>query len=530
MKRSLLAATVLILVALGALLVEDSTDEAAATNVPSPVVAFERGRLNPPISNPTSLAFGPDGRLYVSTLSDIFALSFDPATKQMTGFEQVAEGLDSVLAVAFDPTAPASPVVLYASHQDFGATAPYQGVVSTFTEGVSSWTQDDIITNLPGDAPTYNHMTEGLAFDSAGNLLIANGSSTDAGLTGSGGSWPETPLSAAILIADVNDPGFDGTVTYSPAGPPANHNVDQTGGDVSVFASGTRNPYDLVVHSNGSIYSTDNGPGGPNYSATCSTSGSPTDSSDKLNRIVQGNYYGHPNRNRGRFDTRQCTYFRADAPSGSGYTAPIAELQNSCSCNGIAEYTSDAFGGVLDGDLLIAQWNVGNLQRIELSPDGTSVTGTSNLATAFGQPLDVTVSSDGTVYIAEFTSGRVAYLGPDHDRDSCSDAREGGSNEMQGGARNAKSFWDFFDTPAPPNTRDHEVSAPDIFRVINRFGTSGNPMIDPLSMPPGSGYHPAFDRGPAAGDPWDLTAANGSVASTDIFASVTQFGHSCVTD
>jgi glucose/arabinose dehydrogenase len=530
MRWSLLASVVLMFATAGIATVADSSHEAAATSVPSPVVSFERGRLSSVLDSPTSVAIGPDGRLYVSTLSSIHALTINAATKQVTNVENVATGLGSVLAITFDPAAPAAPVVLYASHQNFAATAPYEGVVSTFTEGVSSWAREDIITNLPGDAPTYNHMTEGLAFHPDGRLLIANGSSTDAGLQGSGGVWPETPLSGAILEADVNDPSFDGTVTYNPAGPPANHNVDQTGGDVSVFASGTRNPYDLVVHTNGNIYATDNGPAGPNYSATCSTQASGVDSSDKLNRIVEGNYYGHPNRNRGRFDATQCTYFRADAASGSGYTAPIAELANSCSCNGIDEYDSAAFGGALDGDLLIAQWNIGNLLRVELSPDGTAVSSTSNLATAFGQPLDVAVTSDGTVYIAEFASDRIAFLAPDHDRDGCGDAREGGTNEVQGGDRDAKNFWDFFDTPDGSNVRDHNVAGTDFFRVLARFGTAGNPLIDPLSAPPPSGYHTAFDRGPASGDVWDLTAADGAIAGTDFFSILAQFGHGCVTN
>ena len=86
-------------------------------------------------------------------------------------------------------------------------------------------------------------------------------------------NYPETPLSAAILRADIHAPGFDGNVTYSPATTPVDDNVDQTGGDVSVFAAGTRNPYDLVVHSNGKIYATDNGPAGPNTSTSCTTSG-----------------------------------------------------------------------------------------------------------------------------------------------------------------------------------------------------------------------------------------------------------------
>lgn len=46
--------------------------------------------------------------------------------------------------------------------------------------------------------------------------------------------------------------------------------------------------------------------------------------------------------------------------------------------------------------------------------------------------------------------------------------------------------------------------------------------------PPAPAYHTSFDRGPSSGpNAWNLTAANGSIAGTDLFAILEQFGHSC---
>ena len=46
--------------------------------------------------------------------------------------------------------------------------------------------------------------------------------------------------------------------------------------------------------------------------------------------------------------------------------------------------------------------------------------------------------------------------------------------------------------------------------------------------PPAPAYHTAYDRGPAVGgDVWDLGPADGSIASTDIFAMLGQFTHAC---
>ena len=514
---------------------------AESLGVPAFDPGFVRGTLNATIPAPTSLAFGPDGRLYVAAFSEIWALTLDPTTQQVLAAEQIAAGQLLVLGIAFDPTAPASPVTVYASRQEPSATDGFEGVVSTFT--APTWVREDVITGLPTSEPFSNHYTNGIAFDDAGRLFIAQGSSTDAGLAGLG--WPETPLSSAILVADINAPGFDGTITYSPSGPPADDDVDQAGGDVAVYAPGLRNPYDLVLHSNGNIYATDNGPMGVAFSITCTESDSPSSQSDELNLIEQGNYYGHPNRNRGRTDPRQCVYHAGEEGSGAGFTGPIAVLPAHCSCDGIAEYTGTAFGGAMLGDLVIAQWSRARISRMVLSPDGNSVVSTSDLASKAGEPfefadpLDVTVGPDGTIYIAEFNADAISYLAPDSDRDGCADARELGASPTLGGQRDANSFWDFFDVPAgTPPQRDQMVNIIDIAAIVLRFGAVSDPppskqdaLAQALTPPPDlTSYHAAFDRGgPIPGDDlWDLPGPDGAINIIDIGAAVIQFGHTCV--
>jgi hypothetical protein len=65
--------------------------------------------------------------------------------------------------------------------------------------------------------------------------------------------------------------------------------------------------------------------------------------------------------------------------------------------------------------------------------------------------------------------------------------------------------------------------------VQARYGSSGNPNIDPLSAPPPTGYHPAFDRtdDPSSSEPWDLLGPNGSIGIADLLAVNAQVGHSC---
>jgi glucose/arabinose dehydrogenase len=380
-----------------------SLDPAAAGASPP----FTSGVLNFTLSNPTSIAFGPDGRLYAASQTDIRALTLDQGGLHVAAVETIATGQDELIGIAFDPTAP-SPVKIYASRREPSATDGYEGRVSTYS--APSWTRQDIITGLPNSTPHTNHFTNGLAFDVSGKLYIAQGSDTDAGLQGP--NYPETPLSAAILRADIHAPSFDGNVTYSPASTPADDNVDQTGGTVEVYAPGTRNPYDLVVHTNGNIYATDNGPQGPSTSTSCTTDGTGVSSADELNMIVQGNYYGFPNRNRGRSDVRQCTYHAPEEGNGAGFTAPIFIFPAHCSCDGIAEYKSNAFGGTLQGDLVVAQLILGNVVRADLSPEGQSVSSVTTLQSGYNLPLDVAVSPNGTIYIAEFGANQISYLTP----------------------------------------------------------------------------------------------------------------------
>ena len=359
---------------------------------------FERATINLGTEETlvTSITFGPDGRLYAAfhqTDGDrLMAITLDAGGTEVLDFDTVIPHLDLILGLAFDPNAPAEAAALYLSRQEPADPASYQGRVTVLTGEL--FARQEIISGLPSQSG-LQHYTNGLAFDGAGRLLIAQGSQTDAGAAGY-----ETPLSGAILVADVHEPSFDGNVTYSSSAPPTDDNVDQTGGDISVFAPGLRNPYDLVAHSNGRVYATDNGPPPFAASSSCTEAKVTASASDELDLVEEGLYYGHPNRNRGRSDPAQCVYHAPEEPSSGSYRAPIAVLPSGSSCNGLAEYTSDAFAGEMQGDLLCAGIGTGVLRRIVLSQDGTAAESVEVLASDLPGALDVAVRTDGTVYVS----------------------------------------------------------------------------------------------------------------------------------
>jgi N-acetylneuraminic acid mutarotase len=249
----------------------------------------------------------------------------------------------------------------------------------------------------------------------------------------------EQPLSAALLVADVFSPTFDGTCDNAedPFGePPCT---------VRPFATGFRNTYDFVHHSNGRIYATDNGLGVtgtfPRPTGTDSL-GNPTcegyqgvtpqdnpgSQPDLLHLVEHGSYAGHPNPSRGRLPgfAPECTYYyngsnplQVPVPPPH-YAPPLLNLGTHKSANGILEYrSSEALCGTMAGDLLLVNFSLGDdLSRVRLSPDGTTVAEYQpSLVSGFSDPLAITQNGDGVVFVGEFLqsefgSGHISVLIP----------------------------------------------------------------------------------------------------------------------
>ena len=185
----------------------------------------------------------------------------------------------------------------------------------------------------------------------------------------------ENVLGGATLVAYLSSPNFDGHITYDA---PDDGNMI-SGFGVGVFAYGNRNPYDLVLHSNGYLYGTDNGPN-LNYGdlATGCTPGQELpeiEEEDKINLLEFGNYYGHPNRKRGETDPRQCIWRSQNEPSDGDYTAPI--VIGTSSIDGICEFQTAHFNSQMRGNLIYSKYK-DPLHRVILTQDGRGVIPQSN--------------------------------------------------------------------------------------------------------------------------------------------------------
>jgi hypothetical protein len=219
-------------------------------------------------------------------------------------------GVRMTLGITVDPESTPANVILWASHSSpsVSSGAANSGAVTRLS-GPGLASRQDVITGLP--RAIANHAVNSLHFGPDGKLYIAHGGNTGAGAPNTAttefGTRPEQPLSAALLVADVKAPGFQGscaspvddaTGTASTLVPPTC--------DVAVFASGIRNMYDFAFHSNGAIYGPDNGLGVqgtvptapvPDCQGTVPYSSAldPGPQPDMLLRLELGGYYGHPN-------------------------------------------------------------------------------------------------------------------------------------------------------------------------------------------------------------------------------------------
>jgi hypothetical protein len=215
---------------------------AAPMDLISEGIAFQRSSFTVP--NPTSIAVGPDGRVYVSELfGTIHALTLDDGKQVIDDEEITTLGSRLTLGLTIDPASTADDVVLWASHS---SPSVDQGVPNSSTvsrlSGPGFADRDDVITGLP--RAIANHAVNSIHFGPDGRLYIAAGGNTGAGAPNEApsefGDMEEQPLSAALLIADVSAAGFDGSCetalgTYGP--PPC---------DVETYATGLRNIYDFV--------------------------------------------------------------------------------------------------------------------------------------------------------------------------------------------------------------------------------------------------------------------------------------------
>lgn len=445
----------LALLAASALAAIDAPSAGAASDVGFGKVAL----VGESSDAPTTLQFGPDGRLYVGDLDGtIRAYSIERLRRNsyhVTATETIARIADipnhdddgtprpdvsGRLVTGLVVVGTASAPVLYVSSSDprFGGSRyggdtgldTNSGVVTRLRWDGARWRSRDLVRGLPRSEEV--HAPNGLALDPTSNTLyVAVGGNTNMGAPSeSFAALPEYALSGAIVSIDLSALGatpYDLPTLDDPARPGdpdagdpfgGNDGANQArlvdGGPVRLFASGYRNPYDLTLSTAGRLYATDNGSnagaggppvgeGGPSCTNEAVEGG--ISAEDSLHLVDAGDYAGHPNptrANRSNTFAGQSPVSSAD-PRQCDWVPPGPERGSLAtfpeSTDGIDEYTASNFSGAMRGDLLLTTYADNLVYRVELNASGDAVASTSSLFSNIGRrPLDVTAQGDHDVF------------------------------------------------------------------------------------------------------------------------------------
>ncbi|MCA2215062.1 Ig-like domain-containing protein [Jidongwangia harbinensis] len=409
----------------------------------------------------TTVLKGPDGRLYAGTLDGrIFRFPINaggtlgtPAVITTVRDNAAALGLPgaparTVIGMAFDPASTAAaPVLWITDNYQYTGTAnvpDWTGRVGRLS-GPDLGTYTQVLVGLPRSVK--DHETNSLAFGPDGAIYLSQGSNNAMGAPDS--TWanrPERRLSAAVLRLDP---------ARLPATLPLNVKTEDggsydpyaAGAALTLHATGVRNAFDLVWHRNGHLYAPTNGsaaggntPATPNpLPAACTRrgytgpavpalTGVPTAETDYVFDVRPGRYYGHPNPGRcewvlaGGNPTAGTDPFEVPAypvgtlPDVAFDLAGTYDAGLHASANGVIEYRGSAFGGALDGKLLVVRYSAGqDIQTFDVAASGALSNRTTGLTglTGFSQPLDVTEDlATGYLYVTELGANRITLLKP----------------------------------------------------------------------------------------------------------------------
>jgi N-acetylneuraminic acid mutarotase len=412
-------------------------------------------------SLPTSLQFGPDGRLYVAQQDGaikVYGVARNGKDSYaVTGTETIAS-IQSIPNHDDDGTPEPSvtdrqvtgllvvgtasnPVIYVGSSDprigggDSGAKSGLDtnsGVISRLTWNGSSWQKLDLVRGLPRSEE--NHSTNGLALDPATDTLyVAQGGNTNMGAPSNNfANLPEYALSAAILSVDLDAIGnatYDLPTLDDGDRPGASDANDPFGGDdgknqarlvpggpVQVFEPGFRNPYDLLISESGRFYTVDNGANaawgdipvneGPGGTCTNGVSEPGITDVDTLQLVTAGGYGGHPNPTRGNVANTFSSPPQSPVPVANPVEcdwrdagAARGEIADyPASTNGLTEYTASNFGGALKGDILSASFD-NKIYRAHLDSAGTHLVEGGPLFQNVGaSPLDLVAQDDDDVF------------------------------------------------------------------------------------------------------------------------------------
>ena len=429
-------------------------------------VAFEKIAL--PQTQGTlysSVVVGPDDRLYATTIDgqivrwDLNADGTLGASQSITSVTDAEGGPRVMTGLVFAPDATASNLVAYVTHTGFNDVttdrpdeygADFSGKVTRLS-GANLATVQDVVTNLPRSI--RDHLTNQPAFGPDGRLYFGQGADTAMGEPDAAwGYRTEHQFSASIVAVDVDAIG-GGTVNVQTTDAGGAYDPLADGAPVTLYATGVRNAYNVVWHSNGHLYAPTNGSAAGGNTPQSPQPDSAEFGNDRtdlgingpftgefvpgLNNVQQtqhdflydvepGGYYGAPNPFRDEWvmnggnptsgvDVNEVPAYPVGTQPDRNYRGAAYDFGLNYSPDGALEYAGDAFGGALQGRLLVTRYSGGDdIVALTVDDNGEVVdaqTGIVGLG-GFTDPLDIAQRGDGSMYVSEFGAQQITLVRP----------------------------------------------------------------------------------------------------------------------
>ena len=514
----------------------------------------------------TNMTKGPDGKLYAATIDGHiyrYTINADGTLSSPQTIDTVLTHAKtagytgnranrSIIGLAFDPASTAADLKLWVTDNPAflgDLNLPDFSDNLSYLTGPDLGTYHEVLTGLPRSVK--DHETNSIAFGPDGALYFTQGASNAMGAPDP--TWknrPEHLLTAAVLRLDTArlPSGLPLDVTTVDAGGP--YDPFTANAPLTVYASGIRNAYDLVWHSNGHLYTPTNGsaaggntPATPNpLPADCTThrldgtaytgptvpgiTNNGQSQTDFVYDVARGRYYGHPNPTRCEWvldngnPTTGTDPFQVDAyPAGvvADRNYDLAHTYDAglhASADGAVEYRGNAFGGKLNGNLLVVRYSSGlDIESFQVAAGGAlsnrtyGITGLSGL----DQPLALFEdTAKGNLYVSETgnNSQRLTLLRPQGGSTGTPTASATGRlvfNDVAGGAASPSKTVAVKNTGGAPLTVRSLTVADDIAdRTYGghgaQFGLVNAPTL-PATVAPGATLNVGVAFNPTAPGP-----------------------------
>jgi len=388
------------------------------------------------LHSPATMAFGPDGTLYVGEVAGrVYALRDTTGDHVVDVTTLYRSGITSVLGMEW---------------RNGGLFVSVAGKIIKLLDTNGDFVAD-VVDTVIASIPNGLHRNNGITFGPDGLLYVTNGSQSE---NAAGDPW-----SAAIL------------------------RFTESGDFVDVFATGFRNPYDLAFYApKNKLYSSDNTQSGdetfPCYEGP-----------DEINLITQGGFYGFP----GCFGAGDCIDVGCDPPPcgpGScsrgagcvGTTLPALLLLPHTAPTGMC------FGSGAPGfdtrDLFFAEFGPflttscftdfgHDVRRVRLNPGGNISGGTEPevFLTDIARPTDVVFGPDSALYVCDYAYGDVYRIFKIQASTGVPDGMSPTPSRLWASPNPAVTHTQFYWEDAPPGEVRYEIF--DLTgRRVNAFSTS----------------------------------------------------------